>query len=236
MRFFRGRVGVGLLVGLASALLSLSPYPVLYGALLLMSLLMGVELSRAVGASFYFGAPLAFVAGSVSVELGLVFATLLAFYVGWKSWSLESSLKGLLVFLYAGLFPSFLLELKEVEPYALLELLLFVWAVDVFSYYGGKHFGKRPMAPRLSPHKTWEGLLSGALAGALSLFLLQGMQGLVWALLLLPCAVLGDLFKSFVKRQVGIKDFSNLLGEHGGLIDRFDSLLMTAPVYLFLLG
>ncbi|MCX8075686.1 MAG: phosphatidate cytidylyltransferase, partial [Aquificaceae bacterium] len=63
----------------------------------------------------------------------------------------------------------------------------------------------------------------------------HGLVGFVWSMLLIPGAVMGDLFKSFIKRQVGVKDFSGVLGEHGGFTDRFDSLLFTAPVYVFLL-
>ena len=75
----------------------------------------------------------------------------------------------------------------------------------------------------------------GGLAGVITMWVFHGFKGILWSLPLVAIALMGDLFKSFIKRQVGIKDFSNVLGEHGGFTDRFDSLLFTAPVYLFLL-
>lgn len=235
MRSFRGRELAGLLIGSVTLLVSLSPYPFFYLAVLTLSLLVGLELSRALELRAFYIAPLTFLSASIASELGFISLLLLSLYVGWKAWSMEDFLKALLVSLYGGFLLLFLLQLKGMGDYALLKLLLFVWAVDVFSYYCGKKFGKRWMAPRLSPRKTWEGLLGGSLAGSFALLLLHGPKGLLWSPLLVAGAVLGDLFKSFIKRQVGIKDFSGVLGEHGGFTDRFDSLLFTAPLYLFLL-
>ncbi|MCS7196111.1 MAG: phosphatidate cytidylyltransferase [Aquificaceae bacterium] len=235
MRSFKSRELAGLLIGSTTLLVSLSPYPLFYLAILCLSLLVGIEVSRAVGLKTFYVAPLTFFFASLAPELGFISLLLLSLYVGWRSWSMEDFLKALLVSLYGGFLFLFLLQLKSMGDYALLKLLLFVWAVDVFSYYSGKKFGRRWMAPRLSPKKTWEGLLGGVLAGSLALLLLHGQKGLLWSPLLVSGAVFGDLFKSFIKRQVGIKDFSGVLGEHGGFTDRFDSLLFTAPLYLFLL-
>lgn len=235
MRSIKNRELVGLLIGFFTLVLVLSPYPVFYVAVLTLSLLIGFEVSKALGLRVFFLAPITFLISSISFELGLVSLLLLSLYAGWKNWSLEDFLKSLLVCVYAGFLLIFPLQLKKVQGYAIVELLLFVWAVDVFSYYSGKHFGKRVLAPRLSPKKTWEGLLGGAVAGSVVLLLFHGLKGLLWSPLLLVGAVFGDLFKSFIKRQMGIKDFSNVLGEHGGFTDRFDSLVFTAPIYLFLL-
>lgn len=232
---FRSREVVGLTVGFATLLLSLSPYPVFYTGLLALSTLIGYEVSRAMGFNLFYIAPVTFLFASVSLELGFLCAFLLTLYAGWKDWSLDSFQKALLISAYAGLLPVFVLFLKEESTRSLVELLFFVWAVDVFSYYVGKNFGRRLLAPRLSPKKTWEGLLGGMLGGTLVMLFAHGYRGLFVALPLVVVALLGDLFKSFVKRQVGIKDFSKVLGEHGGFTDRFDSLLFTAPVYLFLL-
>jgi phosphatidate cytidylyltransferase len=98
--------------------------------------------------------------------------------------------------------------------------------VDTASYYAGKLFGKRPLAVRLSPKKTWEGLAGGMLGGMLFFYFIN--KPILLAVPFVLIALVGDLFKSFIKRQVGIKDFSNLLGEHGGLVDRFDSVLFVA--------
>ncbi|MCS6875776.1 MAG: phosphatidate cytidylyltransferase [Aquificaceae bacterium] len=234
-QFFRSREFIGLLVGFIAILVSFLPYYLFYACVFILSFLIGFEVSKVLGKDSYYPTALTFLTGSVALELGIVASLLLSLYAGWKSWHMEDMLKGMLICIYAGLLPVFLLELKSIEGYQILKLLLFVWAVDVFSYYVGKNLGRHPMAPRLSPKKTWEGLLGGAVAGLVVLLAFHGLVGFVWSMLLIPSAVMGDLFKSFIKRQVGVKDFSGVLGEHGGFTDRFDSLLFTAPVYVFLL-
>lgn len=233
---FRSREKAGLLIGVVTIVISLSPYPIFLLGLVFLSFMIGYELSRALEHPHFYFAPLTLLASLVSIELGLMLVFLLSLYSGWLSWSLQSMLKSLLISSYGGLLPSFLSNLKSMDSYAVIKLLVFVWAVDIFSYYVGKSFGKTQLAPRLSPKKTWEGLLGGAVAGIIALIVLHGfLKGLLWSPLLIATALLGDLFKSFIKRQVGIKDFSHVLGEHGGFTDRFDSLLFTAPLYLFLL-
>ena len=108
---------------------------------------------------------------------------------------------------------------------------------DIGGYAAGVLFGKHPMAPRISPKKSWEGfagsVLACAVAGALCLALFFD-QPWFWGALLgaavAACATLGDLMESVIKRNLGIKDMSNLLPGHGGLMDRLDSLIMTAPL------
>jgi phosphatidate cytidylyltransferase len=108
---------------------------------------------------------------------------------------------------------------------------------DIGGYAVGVKFGKHPMAPSLSPKKSWEGfagsVLSCALVGAISLPLL--LDGPWWAGVLLgvvaaAAATLGDLIESSIKRDLGIKDMSTILPGHGGLMDRLDSLVVVAPV------
>lgn len=119
-----------------------------------------------------------------------------------------------------------------------------VWVADIGAYFSGKRFGKRKLAPHVSPGKSWEGLIGGLL---LSL-LLTVVVGLYrdWSfgefLLALPAAalvvlisVVGDLTESMFKRQSGIKDSSNLLPGHGGVLDRIDSLTAAVPVFAVLL-
>ncbi|HYN75453.1 MAG TPA: phosphatidate cytidylyltransferase [Candidatus Limnocylindria bacterium] len=121
--------------------------------------------------------------------------------------------------------------------------ILVVVASDVGGYALGVLFGKHPMAPRISPKKSWEGfggsVLFCAVAGAIALPLLleaPWWQGLLLGLALVCTAVLGDLCESMVKRDLGVKDMGNLLPGHGGLMDRLDSLLLSAPVAWLLLS
>jgi phosphatidate cytidylyltransferase len=118
--------------------------------------------------------------------------------------------------------------------------LLIVWIADTGAYFTGVRFGRRKLAPRISPGKSWEGLAGGfgatlllALAavpvlgigwhGADELLLLTAVAGLV--------SVAGDLFESLLKRHAGAKDSSDLIPGHGGVLDRVDSLLAALPVF-----
>ena len=114
---------------------------------------------------------------------------------------------------------------------------------DVGGYAAGVLFGKHPMAPTVSPKKSWEGFggsgLFCAVGGAVALPLLLGgewWQGLLLGLAIMVAATLGDLGESMIKRDLGIKDMGSILPGHGGLMDRLDSLLPAAPVAFLLLS
>ncbi|MGI8561201.1 MAG: phosphatidate cytidylyltransferase [Luteimonas sp.] len=122
----------------------------------------------------------------------------------------------------------------------LLVALAIVWAADTGAYFAGRAFGRRKLAPRISPNKTVEGLLGGllaaivvALAGAALLGTTPAMLPLVAlvAFLTVLFSVVGDLFVSLLKRHVGAKDSGNLIPGHGGLLDRLDSVLAALPVF-----
>jgi phosphatidate cytidylyltransferase len=113
---------------------------------------------------------------------------------------------------------------------------------DIGGYAVGVLFGRHPMAPRISPKKSWEGfagsVVGGSAATALSVpLLLDGAwwQGLVVGLVAVLTATVGDLTESLLKRDLGVKDMGTLLPEHGGIMDRLDSLLPSAPVVALLL-
>ena len=113
---------------------------------------------------------------------------------------------------------------------------------DVGGYAAGVLFGRHPMAPSVSPRKSWEGfagsLLAGAVGGALllvALFDASPLGGAVFGAALVGTATLGDLGESMIKRDIGVKDMGDLLPGHGGLMDRLDSLLPSAPVAWLLL-
>ncbi|HWH29882.1 MAG TPA: phosphatidate cytidylyltransferase [Mycobacteriales bacterium] len=121
-------------------------------------------------------------------------------------------------------------------------LVAVVVCSDTGGYAAGVLLGKHPMAPSVSPKKSWEGLAGSvvacAVAGALLLYLLfdaNPLLGAVYGLAVVATATLGDLGESMVKRDIGIKDMGTLLPGHGGLMDRLDSLLPTAPVAWLLL-
>ena len=124
-----------------------------------------------------------------------------------------------------------------------LALLLLIWTTDTFAYFVGKSLGRHPLFPAVSPKKTWEGSIGGAIGALLVAVVLKltVVPFLPWGHLLvvaLICGIvsqLGDLAESKMKRSVAAKDSGNLLPGHGGLLDRFDALLLAAPlVYLYL--
>lgn len=134
--------------------------------------------------------------------------------------------------------------IEDGEAFALtIAVLIFVWTTDTLAYFVGRAIGKRPLAPSISPKKTWAGTVGGAVgavaAGAVLKWTL--LSFLPWAhvvMVALLCGVLGqlgDLAESKMKRSVGIKDSGTLLPGHGGMLDRFDSMIVVAPaVYLYL--
>jgi len=132
----------------------------------------------------------------------------------------------------------------------LLSVLVIVWSADIFAYVCGKTFGKRKLAPTISPGKSWEGAIGGGvvtlLLAALTVlfggealantFAVRVQAGLGWAgmfavvALIVVASVVGDLFESQLKRRAGMKDSSNLLPGHGGVLDRIDALVPVLPL------
>ncbi|MFG6668345.1 phosphatidate cytidylyltransferase [Halomonas sp. HNIBRBA4712] len=133
--------------------------------------------------------------------------------------------------------------LRESGGIWLLFVLLLVWSADIGAYFAGRRFGKRKLAPRVSPGKTWEGVY-GALVATFLLalgFALWQPMGVTGGVILVAMtalitfvSVLGDLFESMLKRFRDIKDSSNLLPGHGGVLDRVDSLTAAIPLFALL--
>jgi phosphatidate cytidylyltransferase len=135
-----------------------------------------------------------------------------------------------------------LLTVPDDGPRRVTAFILLVVLSDVGGYAAGVFFGKHPMAPTVSPKKSWEGfagsLAACAIGGAVLFWLLfdvSPLLGVVFGLAVVAVATLGDLGESMVKRDIGIKDMGTLLPGHGGIMDRLDSLLPTAPVAWLLL-
>ena len=110
-------------------------------------------------------------------------------------------------------------------------------ACDIGAYFGGRTFGATPLAPRVSPSKTWEGLGIGIIVGVLGVWLtgtyqdwLGGTDALLLGVGVSIAGPVGDLFESYIKRDAGIKDTGRLFGAHGGALDRLDALLFAVVV------
>jgi len=133
-----------------------------------------------------------------------------------------------------------LVQLRQAGALMLLATMALVWLADIAAYFSGRAFGKRKLAPSISPGKTWEGALGAGLAVLIYGFMLApklppvlsanyGLLALV-LILLTAISIIGDLFESLLKRQAGLKDSSNVLPGHGGVLDRIDSLTSTLPL------
>ncbi len=131
--------------------------------------------------------------------------------------------------------------LWQQSPWWLMYVFLLVWCADSGAYFVGRKFGKRKMAPNVSPNKSMEGLAGGVVTGLLvvigiSVFMLQlsGTALLAFAALsvvTILVSVLGDLFESMLKRRAKVKDSGTILPGHGGVLDRIDSLLSATPIF-----
>jgi phosphatidate cytidylyltransferase len=121
-------------------------------------------------------------------------------------------------------------------PLEILLILLLVWVADTGAYFVGRAWGRRKLAPDISPGKTWEGAIGGTAAALLYAIILGTfIEGLFWVPYLLAAALLavlsivGDLFESAAKRQAAVKDSGTLLPGHGGVLDRIDSATAALP-------
>ena len=184
----------------------------------------------------------AYFGGSESLTLALVgtaVAILLWRAAGPVQDAVRSILAGIFVVLWVPFLLSFALLLLG-EPGGQLRvalLLLLVVSNDTFGYLVGALFGKHPMAPKISPKKSWEGF-AGSAAGATvvgvvaAVFFLDRPWwfGLILAVATVAAATAGDFSESMIKRELGVKDMSNLLPGHGGIMDRLDSIVFASPV------
>lgn len=137
-----------------------------------------------------------------------------------------------------------LLKHWSMGNWLILSVMVLVWAADIGAYFSGRAFGKRKLAPQVSPGKSWEGVYGGlavslAIVVAVGLYrdwsLGQVLIGVLGGALVVMASVIGDLTESMFKRRSGIKDSSNLLPGHGGVLDRIDSLTAAIPLFAVLL-
>jgi phosphatidate cytidylyltransferase len=187
----------------------------------------------------------------VAFALSVAFWVLLVPFWLARSWRPASSMllgaTGWLV-----IFPTWFafLSLREISPWLLLSFAAIVWVADIAAYFVGRRFGRHKLAPAISPGKTVEGAVGGIVGVLLFFFAWQyllthsavraenwvrGLQSngaILFALfvLLAVMSVIGDLFESWMKRGAGLKDSSNLLPGHGGILDRIDALTSTLPL------
>ena len=229
----------GIIIGTGTILTILLPKYLFFIAILLLCFFISKEVSRALGEDkVYYLSPFILFVAYVSLPLAFPLIGFLSLYFAYKKWDLNAFFKITFLLFYPAFFLVYLVKIKEVSTYYLLIFVFGIWINDVMAYYVGKNFGKNPLFPKISPKKTLEGFLGGVLSGGVfyAFTLPYGFfNSLFFGILVLTAGVLGDYYKSFIKRQVGIKDFSNVFGEHGGFTDRFDALVFSSPAFYLLI-
>ncbi len=128
------------------------------------------------------------------------------------------------------------------NSHIILGIFLLIWVNDTSAYLTGSLLGKHKLYERISPGKTWEGSIGGAILTMASVFIIANwfpeiklIQWMVMAAIIIVFGTMGDLFQSLLKRQAGIKDSGKIMPGHGGILDRFDSLIFAIPfLYLYL--
>ena len=253
-------IGVG--VGLAAVVLAtLTLYRPSFVYLIAVAVVIGIyELVTAI-ATVEARAPLVpLLAGGVAMQAaawfrgpdGLVGSFLLT-VLGLVIWRLADGVAGYRrdvgAGVYVALYVPFLAGFAALSVHAgdgVARIVIFILVVvcnDTGGYTAGVLFGRHPMAPTVSPKKSWEGMAGSVIAGAIAGTLMMTLcfhhawwQGIVFGVALVVTATLGDLGESMIKRDLGIKDMGHLLPGHGGIMDRLDSLLPCAPVAYLLLS
>lgn len=131
-------------------------------------------------------------------------------------------------------------DLSRYYPYLILGVFFLIWSNDTFAYLFGKAIGKTKLFERISPKKTWEGTIGGGIGTIAIAILLSRFFGeyslndwLIVAIIVVVIGTLGDLVESLFKRSINIKDSGNIIPGHGGILDRFDSFFLAAPVVFF---
>jgi phosphatidate cytidylyltransferase len=193
-------------------------------------------------AAFAQGLPLPLDSVLISALVALGALTLTGWNGGRDALGLASA--SLFPALYLGLPVGAMVAIRETRGRdALFLLMLTVFASDTAQYYSGRAFGRRPLAPAISPKKTVEGAVGGFVFGAV----VCAVIGAVWlpvvpvalraaiGVMIVALGIAGDLFESMLKRSAGVKDSSSLIPGHGGILDRIDALLFAAPVYYVVL-
>lgn len=188
-----------------------------------------------------------FVFDDLSVELGMFAALLVipATYVFTSPRTIEdalpSSAVAVLATTYVGLLAGSLIRLRHDFPEGwklIFFLLLVVWLGDSGAYYFGKALGKHKLSPVISPKKTVEGMFGGMLVSIVTAIVIHFtffpkfplLHAILAGVILSFCGVVGDLAESMWKRSAAVKDSGSMLPGHGGFLDRFDSILFTAPI------
>jgi len=184
--------------------------------------------------------------GTKGFTLGIVlivFITLVRMLFSNGSFLIKSAALTIFAPIYIGLMMGHLILIRDIETNGIIlvfSVFLATWICDISAYALGSLFGKRKLAPMISPHKTWEGAIGSffittLIIGGLWFIPLSFFERAMLGAVAVVSGQFGDLVESKLKREVGVKDSGTMLPGHGGILDRFDSLIFSAPAVFYFL-
>ena len=198
---------------------------------------------------FYVNLRLTFVEDAMTIAMGYMILLMFAYVFTYPKFEAKHIMASFFGFFYVGVMLSYVYQIRSLDNGVYLAFLVFIcsWGCDTCAYCVGKLIGKHKMSPKLSPKKSIEGAVGGvvgtALLTALYAYIFHLKMGIASQQIILLAAIaaiaglismVGDLTASAIKRNYDIKDYGHLIPGHGGIMDRFDSMIITAPIIFYL--
>ena len=198
---------------------------------------------------FYVNLRLTFVGDAMTIAMGYMILLMFAYVFTYPKYEAKHIMASFFGFFYVGVMLSYVYQIRSLDNGVYLAFLVFIcsWGCDTCAYCVGKLIGKHKMSPKLSPKKSIEGAVGGvvgtALLTALYAYIFHLKMGIASQQIILLAVIaaiaglismVGDLTASAIKRNYDIKDYGHLIPGHGGIMDRFDSMIITAPIIFYL--
>lgn len=198
---------------------------------------------------FYVNLRLTFVGDTMTIAMGYMILLMFAYVFTYPKYEAKHIMASFFGFFYVGVMLSYVYQIRSLDNGVYLAFLVFIcsWGCDTCAYCVGKLIGKHKMSPKLSPKKSIEGAVGGvvgtALLTALYAYIFHLKMGIASQQIILLAVIaaiaglismVGDLTASAIKRNYDIKDYGHLIPGHGGIMDRFDSMIITAPIIFYL--
>ncbi len=198
---------------------------------------------------FYVNLRLTFVEDAMTIAMGYMILLMFAYVFTYPKFEAKHIMASFFGFFYVGVMLSYVYQIRSLDNGVYLAFLVFIcsWGCDTCAYCVGKLIGKHKMSPKLSPKKSIEGAVGGvvgtALLTALYAYIFHLKMGIASQQIILLAVIaaiaglismVGDLTASAIKRNYDIKDYGHLIPGHGGIMDRFDSMIITAPIIFYL--
>lgn len=198
---------------------------------------------------FYVNLRFAFAGDAMTIAMGYMILLMFAYVFTYPKYEAKHIMASFFGFFYVGVMLSYVYQIRSLDNGVYLAFLVFIcsWGCDTCAYCVGKLIGKHKMSPKLSPKKSIEGAVGGvvgtALLTALYAYIFHLKMGIASQQIILLAVIaaiaglismVGDLTASAIKRNYDIKDYGHLIPGHGGIMDRFDSMIITAPIIFYL--